>query len=476
LEFFKLFEGVVREKCKAPIFTEALSLVFNDTRDVKELHKLLLTNVEDPAVRVIVTKMVCDRRERLTVQELLNHPIVQTWKKVIRLDNHRDIDLLELGDECIIGLLSSVKSISQPKVVVNSLYLIDKFLSETSDKKKITKRCNLIIEHGGVDIVLEYTNTLIKTLVPATSNLKTEKEKDERKTLKSIALTSLISNTNSDDMMSSGWYLSIKIIATVISNTDKCNSVLRKIAMSMRIHGIFDLFGSLTHFKDTKKISSQSLKCALDLIEFMCEHSLTVRNRYGFPLFVKALLSVYTDEFKGSIIGILVYIILYVNDDELISTILNLFSIEFLDVVVSFATPQVLKSKINILEKHYEAIGGVLGKIELMESVKENGIQKAYYGLCSNVERGDVHEKMWWFNCNTCFPNDKHLGCCMVCAYHCHFGHELEVVYSNGFYCDCHVAEQRGTHVCKCKKDTADLLSHLQYMSPTNLQNLECLL
>ena len=56
--------------------------------------------------------------------------------------------------------------------------------------------------------------------------------------------------------------------------------------------------------------------------------------------------------------------------------------------------------------------------------------------------KGKEYYCQWWFNCETCFPNDEHSGVCVYCAERCQTEkHQLRIRYGP-FFCDRGAQEQ----------------------------------
>jgi len=45
--------------------------------------------------------------------------------------------------------------------------------------------------------------------------------------------------------------------------------------------------------------------------------------------------------------------------------------------------------------------------------------------------------QQFWYNCETCWPNQSGAGCCQACAAICHKDHEIKLRYTARFFCDC---------------------------------------
>ncbi len=57
---------------------------------------------------------------------------------------------------------------------------------------------------------------------------------------------------------------------------------------------------------------------------------------------------------------------------------------------------------------------------------------------CTFFKHGKEYKPQYYQHCETCWPGETNLGCCMSCAEKCHKDHhKYEMVFSDRFFCDC---------------------------------------
>jgi hypothetical protein len=76
-----------------------------------------------------------------------------------------------------------------------------------------------------------------------------------------------------------------------------------------------------------------------------------------------------------------------------------------------------------------------------------------YRGVCTYAEHGSSYFLQRWYHCNTCGLVGS-LGCCQVCAGHCHRGHDVVFSGEADAYCDCGAGESAP---CACLQPCPDL-------------------
>jgi len=73
---------------------------------------------------------------------------------------------------------------------------------------------------------------------------------------------------------------------------------------------------------------------------------------------------------------------------------------------------------------------------------------------CSYSFTKKCHTQQPWWHCKTCYPKSN-MGCCQVCAMHCHQGHELIKKEPSPFFCDCGAGDPEG-FTCKAIQGCQD--------------------
>lgn len=68
--------------------------------------------------------------------------------------------------------------------------------------------------------------------------------------------------------------------------------------------------------------------------------------------------------------------------------------------------------------------------------ISEEALDCLKHHECSFRMMGDHYLDQPFYKCRTC-PSASNAGVCAICVVDCHFGHEVEIVKSNGNFCDC---------------------------------------
>jgi hypothetical protein len=74
--------------------------------------------------------------------------------------------------------------------------------------------------------------------------------------------------------------------------------------------------------------------------------------------------------------------------------------------------------------------------------------------ICTASVTGKTYLSQEYWACETCWPNQPTLGCCIVCKDSCHKGHRLTSRHSEKFFCDCPFENKK---FCKSLGDSSIL-------------------
>ncbi|KAL9650163.1 hypothetical protein ABK040_011332 [Willaertia magna] len=480
--FMQVCAGMT-EKTYAQFFAEALEkqiglvnqfavgLMLQDEKKLKHFHEICYKLVKDNGCLILIKKMVCKKEDRLTATQLLNHPIVLVWKKLIF---NEKIDVETLGNNCIPGVLTSVQSLSQPKIVLKSLYYLDCLLN-SKDENLIIEAANIFIRCNGIEIVVIFIKELFKNHLIHTDN---SKEEEKQKTL---LLTSIMTNSSYvNNELAQGWFYCFKILANAVKHCSLPCHIMRENAMTLRKTGFNELLKGISNINASDKLEMEVYIYFLRTLTYIAKYNITIRNQYSSPEFIKSIVK-RSKLLPVDAIRLLSYVIPYIENNEFLHDILFSLPIEIIACIIDelypnkaeMIGPTLVVRLEESLERHSlkdsrESKEKVILANKCLEKLRLESphLKRSYYGLCSNVDRADKYYNVWHFHCETCFKDNPGFGCCLECAFHCHKGHSLKLQFPNdGFFCDCH--QVKGSK-CKCKKEEAELLPYLKKVNLAN--------
>ena len=72
---------------------------------------------------------------------------------------------------------------------------------------------------------------------------------------------------------------------------------------------------------------------------------------------------------------------------------------------------------------------------------------------CTFELTGKMYAQQAWWNCKTCFGDDKNKGVCVSCVKRCHKDHDVHFRGESGFFCDCSSREDpNGRNGCQAEE------------------------
>ncbi|KAL9656449.1 hypothetical protein ABK040_005214 [Willaertia magna] len=119
-----------------------------------KFFEFIYDNILDIGCKRIVKLMVCKENERKTAFELLNHPIIKTWKYVFNYNNINFKEILkEEEEESFLGYLSGIDHRSSNLCVEKAMDGMKRLIND-----KPMKICQLIYNHKVLPILIFYVS------------------------------------------------------------------------------------------------------------------------------------------------------------------------------------------------------------------------------------------------------------------------------------------------------------------------------